>query len=194
MKLKGTQMTFDEERSAFFIAFGEALDAWTSVEDHLYLIFLGCVSPADYRVAAAIYYATEGSRIKLNITDAAIKMALEGRSELAEWEKLYIDVREKSGKRNELAHHEVLADQKRAEGKRFLLIDSLLNPLRKRKGKFLAPEGLGIKELKECRKVFTALTLRLGCFHLSCAKSGPYGEGGGYYIEPRGFLPVKHQP
>jgi hypothetical protein len=181
-------MTIDEERSAFFAALGQALDSWSTVEVHLYLIFLGCVSPADHRVAAAIYYATESFRTQLHITDAAIKVALEGQPELAEWKRLHDDVREKSGKRNELAHYEVLSNRKRREGKRFMLVDSVLNPLRETKGKFHTPEGLGIKELKERCQVFTALAHRLRDFHNAC------GKGAVYYVEPRGFVATKATP
>jgi hypothetical protein len=87
---------------------------------------LGCVSPADHRVAAAIYYATESFRTKLSVTDAAIRVALEGQPKLAEWKTLHDDVRKKSMKRNQLAHHEVLFQPKRCEGKRYMLVDSVL--------------------------------------------------------------------
>jgi len=70
-------MTFEEERIALFAALGEALDAWTNVETNLYLIFLGCLSPGDHNVAAAVYYATQSFRTKLDLTDAAMKAVLD---------------------------------------------------------------------------------------------------------------------
>ena len=180
-------MTFEEEKTAFFAAFGQALDAWTSVEAHLYLIFLGCVSPAEHRVAAAIYYATTGFGTKLEITHAAIKVALEGRPELAEWEQLREGARKKYIKRNELAHCDVLSDRNRAEGKRFLLVDSMLDPLRRTNGTFLVEVGLGINELNGRREVFFKLAHQLRNFHTSC------GNGAVNYLEPEaGLAPARH--
>jgi hypothetical protein len=172
-------MTFDEERTAFFAAFGQALESWSSVEAHLYLIFLGCVSPAEHRVAAAIYYATVGFGTKLEITDAAVKVALEGQPELAEWEKLRKRAWRKYSKRNELAHYDVLSDPQRVQGQRFLLVDSLLDPLRRSNGTFLAEVGLGINELNKRCEVFTELAHRLRDFHKD------YGKGAVYYLEPK---------
>jgi hypothetical protein len=38
-------MTFEEEGRAFYAALGEAITTWSHVEDMMYLIFLGCLSP-----------------------------------------------------------------------------------------------------------------------------------------------------
>lgn len=180
-------MTFDEERIAFFAAFGQALDSWTSVEASLYRIFLGCVSPAEHRVAAAIYYATTGFKTKLEITDAVAKVAFEGQAELAKWEKLRKRADKKSKKRNELAHYDVLSDPKRGEGRRFLLVNSLLDPLRESHGTFLEAVALGINELNKRCEVFTELAHRLRDFHTD------YGKGAVHYLEPKN-PPERGQP
>ena len=106
-------MTPDEERSAFFAAFGPGIGFLEQRRGPLVPDFFGLRLTSRPPCCGCL-------RTKLHITDAAIKVALEGEPELAEWKRLRDDVREKSGKRNELAHHEVLF--------------APLNPLRETKG------------------------------------------------------------
>lgn len=184
-------MTLEEEKTEFYSALGEAMSSWSSVEVHLYLIFVGCLSPADHTVAAAVYYATESFRTKLNLTDAAVQVVMKGEPELEEWNDLREWIRKKSTKRNALAHHDVLINTRRRGGRRYLLAEPLIDPLREERGTLLAPHGLGFKELRERSLSFAQAASRLACFHTSL------GKGAIYYVKRKGFTatrPVRKKP
>lgn len=183
-----SEMDYAAERLAFFAALGLALDRWSLVENRLYMIFRGCVSPPEPEVAAAIYFATESFRTKLNLTNAALRTAFRLRHDvIAEWEKLHKALRERSLKRNELAHHEAVYIPTNKPGHRIKLVEQALDPHR-RDSRFELKDALGPKELEERGASFDAVAERLLEFHLTC------GKGAFYYVKRTDLVATLGEP
>jgi hypothetical protein len=111
-------LTEEEERCQFYAAIGEGITEWTHVEDMLYLIVQNLLMPADHARVAAIFYALNTFRNRLEITNAVITQALIGQgTAMEEWKKLTRVL----NRRNELAHHQVYFDPNKPSGKRYKL-------------------------------------------------------------------------
>jgi hypothetical protein len=179
-------MTMEEEGRVFYEAIGKGITEWTTVEDMLYLIFLGCLSPADHQMAAAAFYATDSFRAKLRMIESLVIQVFGiGSTEQEEWSRLrkYIE-RNAAPKRNELAHWQVLIDGTQRPGRRYTLRNQILNP--RSLSIFDSSVGLGVNELQFRVKRFCALASRIRSLHQRIGQNSIYYVRSTDYVRTRG--------
>jgi hypothetical protein len=157
-------LTEEEERTQFYAAIGEGITEWTHVEDMLYLIVQNLLMPADHEKIAAIFYALNTFRNRLEIATAVIRRALAGQqTALEDWEKLTRVLNRKYQRRNELAHHQVYFDSKKPVGRRYKLVAPVLDPDSPVLSGLELP-GLHIPELRYRIGIFKVLARRVRTF------------------------------
>jgi hypothetical protein len=94
-----------EEIDGFLKAFSSALLAWQPVEHNLFLIFNFLAGPHKTpAVLSAIYYTSVTIKPQLAMVDAVANVVLNNSTSLDEWKKLSKKIRDKTEKRNYLAH------------------------------------------------------------------------------------------
>lgn len=103
--LEGHQLPSEAEYNEFYIAYGEAMAAWSSVEQNLFAVFHFHTAPREYAVGPGIYWTLQGFRARLDVTDAAVAASGRQTEQLEEWKKISTRIRSKSSSRNKLAHY-----------------------------------------------------------------------------------------
>jgi len=89
---------------------GEALTAWSSVEDLVCTVFMCAISPRNHHAAQAAFFEVVSFDSKLSACDTAISIALKDhQTHLATWEAISRSLRKRKNIRNKLAHAQVLA-------------------------------------------------------------------------------------
>lgn len=89
----------------FMQAYARGLLVWQMVEQNLFFIFSHLInSNAQTPVVSAVYHTVINFNARLEMTDAAMKMAFHGSPKLGEWETLIKTMNTCSKLRNKLAH------------------------------------------------------------------------------------------
>jgi hypothetical protein len=105
--------TYPSEQE-FLQAFARALLAWQAIEECMYRIFASLASARDPLALSAAYHAVISLDARLDMIGAAANVRLaKGRKRkvmLAEWGPLAKKIRERSKRRNDLAHNGMVKD------------------------------------------------------------------------------------
>jgi hypothetical protein len=157
-------VTEDEEKCAFYAAIGQAITEWSQVENHLFTVLEMSLKPANHMLSAAAFYAVDNFRAKLGMVDAVVQLALVGSPQLPKWDVIMRALSKKSKKRNDLAHHQVLFNRTKKEGKRYLLRPAVMDP--HAPSVFAENQGLYLNELKWRIAVFKVLAQRIRQFRM----------------------------
>lgn len=96
------------QRKTFYAALGSAISTWQIVELNLYEIYRATTGANRPGAEAAGFYAIEGFRAQLKLTDAAVRFVALDHPELIDgWTNLNNQARKKSKWRNAMAHSAV---------------------------------------------------------------------------------------
>jgi hypothetical protein len=156
-------MSVREERVLYFSQLGLALAAWSAVEAHLWNLVAHCFDQKDRPQIGTGFAALTGFDSKLRFADACIERTLRGTqsvNEIALWQALHNDLRDRSQTRNHLAHWQTgeFAENE-TEGRRIALCP-WINKKRQVKTK-PPPRSLCVVDIARARLEFDALTARL---------------------------------
>lgn len=155
-------MPIEEERALFFHELGIAMAAWAIAESGIFHILMHCV-PSEARAVTGVAFARlTGLSPKLQFVNGAMERIFgEGSPGYAEWGIVLQDIRDESGKRNNLAHWVPEVYEAAPVGKRVVLRHWVVNKGGGRR-QGMPPDGaLSIHEIVSYRASFVALGLRL---------------------------------
>lgn len=111
--LEGHTVPSLDEYNKFYVAYGEAMGAWSKVEHNLSAVFGFHSCSNDPKVSHAIFWSLQGFRARLDITTAAIEASNRSPSAIEEWRKISAKLSKKSKSRNKLAHFSPCFGRKR---------------------------------------------------------------------------------
>ena len=102
-------MSFDQKHApvddiAMAQSIGLAFFFWQGTEQQVAEIFRIALAPADTRSIEIVYYGQKGFANRLDILNDVMASKLHGRSEAAEWERLYLRFKEALQFRHDLSH------------------------------------------------------------------------------------------
>jgi len=80
-------LSVDEEEAKFFELLAIALTSWQLVESSLFRCFRAATKLRSTDMADAIFFAPTNFRTRLQMTDGAMRVALDGNQLLSEWTK-----------------------------------------------------------------------------------------------------------
>jgi hypothetical protein len=107
----GMDEPYEIERQKLVRSVGDAMTAWSMVEDALLLIFSTALQASGYGISAAVFIAVENFRSKLEVVNATVSVRL-GTSQLMRiWKKRLDETKNLSRRRNQIAHGRVLVLQ-----------------------------------------------------------------------------------
>jgi hypothetical protein len=119
-------MTVNEEVEAFYAALGRAITQWAAVEYGLKETYHASLGDVSFWMCSAVFYAVDSFRAKLQMVDAAVKMATPQR--LQDWQKLHARIEAKATIRNKLAHFTVINFPQGKSGRRINLRPNIFDP------------------------------------------------------------------
>jgi hypothetical protein len=114
--------------AVFYRAIGKSLTAWQSVEESLAGLFQIVSTCQSEEVARAIFFSPNDFSEKLKMTHNALRAPKRARTTLGSWSRLRNRMINESEFRNALAHFSV-AEESGKEGRKFILMPTMLNPL-----------------------------------------------------------------
>ena len=92
-------MTVNEEVEAFYAALGRAITQWAAVEYGLKETYHASLGNVTFWMCSAVFYAVDSFRAKLQMVDAAVKMATPQR--LQDWQTLHARIEANTNPHNE---------------------------------------------------------------------------------------------
>lgn len=100
----------DLEYEAIASLLGQAIAAWTRVEEELCLVFQAALNAPHPYVARAVYYEVHSFETRLDMTDAAVRAVMPFlKADLSgEWKSLYEKLGKAKRKRNQIAHADII--------------------------------------------------------------------------------------
>lgn len=158
------QITPAQEEMIFLTCYARAMHQWAHVENALSQVACAGVPGAGGVALAMGLYAIESFRSKLAFVDVALRQRITDTAQLEHWDKLKRQAETAAKRRNALAHRSMLVYTSAKPGKRYALLD-----WKQRYGEQpedgSAPAGaISIRELVECRYLFTPISLGLDNF------------------------------
>ena len=127
--LEGHQEPSKEEYIEFYVAYGEAMAVWASVEQNLFAVFHFHTAPQEYAVGPGIYWTLQGFQARLDITAAAVVASGRQAEHLQEWKKISEKLKRKSQSRNKLAHYAPCYGRPREGMGRTMFLGNPKNPI-----------------------------------------------------------------
>lgn len=146
---EGHRVPSEAEYIEFYIAYGEAMAAWASVEQNLFAVFHFHTAPREYAVGPGIYWTLQGFRARLDVTDAAVSASGRAKEQLQEWNKISDKLKRKSLSRNKLAHYAPCYGREREGMRRKMFLGNPQNPF--------SNSVLVKHDLEECAESFDSL-------------------------------------
>jgi hypothetical protein len=175
-------MDVNDEQNEFYSLLGQCIAQWSHVEDGLFSAYFVAVTQSTdgLRItnlpAQAAFYAIQSPDAKIRVTNAAVRFRLlSGMSSakdgpkcklLALWDRMYKRTNHKKGRRNQLAHFQVLHTAENKPGRRLELRPALFNL----NAAMSPPKPLHCAELEAIRRSFGKLSFDLSTFSYGLAK------------------------
>ena len=164
------EMTMEEEQEKVYAAIGKAVSAWGAVEITLALLFsLALTRTYANTNAMTIFFTIENFRSKMQVLDALMLTNLpKGHPLHSKWLRIANQIHKRAKKRNRLAHHDIMTDERGPIGRRVKVIPPFLNPINQirmqeevEKPLYLVDIQTAISEITQARLDVLALTKEL---------------------------------
>lgn len=133
----------------FAVVHSTALVYWSHVEARLFIIFGRLLRSRSRKAMSAVYHSVINVKTRLEMIDAAAKVTMHDAALLSDWGRLLDRIRERSSRRNDLAHFMLV--QSRDGTPTTVLRSSIFDS---RAGK---EREYSIKQIKEISDSFVAL-------------------------------------
>lgn len=157
-----------QEESNFFSYFGIAMSTWQALEDWLFQVYVQAIGLPESRQLSAAFYAVPSFRVRLDMIHSTLGVCDLSDDLKESWARLYKQAKDKSTRRNRIAHAIVVFDpNERSHQGRLYLRPSMTNGNRPELRAFPAPhkDRVGVKELNEMITSFESLLNDVQDFH-----------------------------
>lgn len=155
----------EQEYVEFLALVGNAIGQWAYIEDKLLDIFIRAIGVSGEKIdrARAAYHATINFRIKLDMTNAALRTYLD-ETQAQDWGRIYRRLEKKARKRALVSHSHVTRVVEGVDGTSTPKIrPNPTNPT-KRQSYFSGAEDIDSKKLIEITKDFVQMQRDLAAF------------------------------
>lgn len=156
-----------EQVGEFYSHFGASIAAWQFVESQLFFTFSRAVSTENIAPLVAAFHVPAGFRVRLDMTNAAVKNAGLPAEKIAEWEKLYERAIKRAKKRNELAHSVICYKPSESNLKLQFFLSKSVASYRKVPPNGEQADRITLSQLVDITRSFQQLRLDMALFSMS---------------------------